>query len=52
LFGVEPTEGSTVTVAVPSGPIVVVAGRRFVANVVLSVAPVSVVEPSSTVTPE
>ena len=55
LFGTLPAVGASVTLVVPSVPIVVVlgaAGARFVAKVVVFiVAVVSDVEPSSTVTP-
>ena len=53
LFGQAPVDGNTVSVGtVPSAPIVVVAARRFVANVVTIVAAVSDVDPISTCRPE
>ncbi len=54
LFGVEPTDGSSVMFVMPAMPIVVVfgsAGLTLVANVVLMFVLSSDVEPSCTVTP-
>jgi hypothetical protein len=54
LFGIEPSDGATVTFVVPTTLIVVVfgaAGARLVANAVLSAPAASDVEPTCTLTP-